>query len=96
MSVTANIHDAKTTLSKLIERAMAGEEVIIARAGKPMVRLTPVQPPKPKGRKRGILGAMKGEFKLQPGWDSAEIDKEIEEIIYSKRLPGEYGGVAEE
>ena len=66
MAVTANIHEAKTTLSKLIERALAGEEVIIAKAGKPLVHLTPVKA-KPSGRKRGILGAMQGEFKLQPG-----------------------------
>lgn len=96
MTVTANIHEAKTTLSKLIERALAGEEVIIAKAGKPLVHLTPVSAAKPSGRKRGILGAMKGEFDLQPGWDSPELDKEIEDIIYSKRLYGEHGGVAEE
>ncbi len=34
-----NIHDAKTHLSKLIEQALAGEEIIIAKAGKPLVRL---------------------------------------------------------
>lgn len=96
MSVTANIHEAKTTLSKLIERALAGEEVIIAKAGKPLVHLTPVKPAAEPGRKRGILGAMKGEFQLQPGWDAPDLDKEIEDLIYSKRLHGEYGGLAEE
>lgn len=39
----ANIHDAKSQLSKLIERAMEGEEVIIAKAGQPMVRLVPIR-----------------------------------------------------
>ena len=39
----ANIHDAKSQLSKLVERAMGGEEVIIAKAGTPMVRLVPIQ-----------------------------------------------------
>ena len=39
----ANIHEAKTQLSKLVERALEGEEVIIARAGKPMVRLVPIR-----------------------------------------------------
>jgi prevent-host-death family protein len=39
----ANIHEAKSQLSKLVERALEGEEVVIARAGKPMVRLVPVQ-----------------------------------------------------
>lgn len=40
----ATIHEAKTHLSKLIQKALAGEEVIIARAGKPVVRLVPVDP----------------------------------------------------
>ena len=38
----ANIHEAKSQLSKLIEHAMSGEEVIIAKAGQPMVRLVPI------------------------------------------------------
>lgn len=95
MTVTANIHEAKTTLSKLIQRALDGEEVIIAKAGKPLVHLAPIKPSGGSG-KRGILGAMRGEFGLQSGWDSPEIDKEIEDLVYAKRLHGEYGGVAEE
>ncbi len=39
----ANVHEAKTNLSKLIEQALNGEEVIIAKAGKPLVRLVPVR-----------------------------------------------------
>jgi prevent-host-death family protein len=39
----ANIHEAKSQLSKLVEHAMNGEEVIIAKAGQPMVRLVPIQ-----------------------------------------------------
>ena len=42
--VVANIHQAKTNLSRLIEQAEAGEEVVIARNGKPAVRLTPIEP----------------------------------------------------
>jgi len=38
-----NIHQAKSQLSKLVERALQGEEVVIARAGKPLVRLVPVR-----------------------------------------------------
>lgn len=52
-----NIHDAKTHLSKLIERASRGEEVIIARAGKPVARLTALEPVE-HGRR---FGAMKGK-----------------------------------
>lgn len=40
-----NIYEAKTTLSSLVDRAARGEEVVIARAGKPMVRLVPVEAP---------------------------------------------------
>jgi prevent-host-death family protein len=50
-----NIHRAKTTLSELILKAEAGEDVVIARAGKPVVRLVPVQPHSPKKRKAGAL-----------------------------------------
>ena len=42
MSITVNIHEAKTHLSRLLARASAGEEIIIAKAGKPMAKLVPV------------------------------------------------------
>ena len=51
-----NIHAAKTNLSKLIEKAEAGEEVVIARNGKPACKLTPVEPPhRPSARRRAPL-----------------------------------------
>ncbi|MDA2930253.1 type II toxin-antitoxin system Phd/YefM family antitoxin [Acidobacteria bacterium AH-259-O06] len=40
-----NIHQAKTHLSRLLARVVAGEEIVIAKAGKPIARLVPVQPP---------------------------------------------------
>lgn len=54
----ANIHEAKSRLSKLIERAMSGEEVIIAKAGQPMVRLVPIQvedTPRLGGQWKGLV-----------------------------------------
>lgn len=52
-----NIHEAKTTLSQLVEAAEAGEKVILARAGKPVAELVRVQ------LRRGIrLGVLKGMF----------------------------------
>ncbi len=39
-----NVHEAKTQLSKLLERIQAGEEIVIARAGVPVARLTPFEP----------------------------------------------------
>ena len=41
---TVNIQEAKTHLSRLLERVVAGEEVVIARAGKPVARLVPIEP----------------------------------------------------
>ena len=81
MAAIANIHDAKTNLSKLIERALAGEEVIIAKAGKPLVRLQPIEVAKPNGR-RGILGSMRGKITFADDWDSPETNAEIERLCY--------------
>ena len=53
-----NIHEAKTHLSRLLRRVTAGEEIVIARAGKPVARLVPVaEPPRPRelGRDRGKI-----------------------------------------
>jgi prevent-host-death family protein len=47
---TVNLYDAKTNLSKLVERAAAGEEIVIAKAGKPKAKLVPYQPPRKKRR----------------------------------------------
>ena len=53
---TFNIHEAKTNLSKLVERVEAGDEIVIARAGKPAVRMVPLAP------KRKIkFGVLKSE-----------------------------------
>jgi len=55
MSEVVNIYEAKANLSKLIERATSGEDIVIARAGKPLVRLTPVAPIGPR-----VPGLLKG------------------------------------
>jgi prevent-host-death family protein len=57
MADTVNISDAKTHLSKLVDRAAAGEEIVIAKAGKPKAKLVPYQPPRKKRRfGRNLLG----------------------------------------
>lgn len=63
---TINIHAAKTHLSHLIEEAMAGEEIIISKAGKPMVRLEPVK----KKSIRGTLGMWKGKAWISDDFDA--------------------------
>ena len=50
-----NLHDAKTHLSRYVDQAVAGEEVVIARAGKPLVRLVPVAQELPPRRLGGFL-----------------------------------------
>jgi prevent-host-death family protein len=60
MSRTVNIHEAKTHLSRLVEEAAGGDEVIIARAGRPVARLVPLER-KPKPKKLGLL---KGQFRV--------------------------------
>jgi prevent-host-death family protein len=53
MTEIVNLYDAKARLSHLIDRATAGEEIVIGRAGKPLVRLVPVDPRRP--REPGLL-----------------------------------------
>lgn len=48
MTETVNIYDAKTQLSRIVDRVAAGEEILIARAGKPVARLLPVEDAKPR------------------------------------------------
>jgi prevent-host-death family protein len=55
-----NIHEAKTGLSKLVERAEAGEEIVIARAGTPVAKLVALRP----GRARRRLGLLDGKFTI--------------------------------
>jgi prevent-host-death family protein len=69
---TVNIHFAKTNLSRLIERAERGEEITIARAGKPVAILTAVRP-----AQRRKLGALRDEFDFPPAMFSPELDREI-------------------
>jgi prevent-host-death family protein len=75
-----NIHEAKTHLSRLLERVAIGEEVIIAKAGKPVAKLVPI-----KGEKRNFkFGSAKGDFVVPE--DFNEPDPEIEDLFY-KPLP---------
>ena len=64
---TVNIYEAKTSLSKLVERVEAGEEVIIARGGKPVARLTQLVATKRKIR----FGLLKNKVKIAKDFDAA-------------------------
>jgi len=67
-TTTVNIHEAKTHLSKLLARVEAGEEITLARAGKPIARLGPVPPPRRRrpGRFKGMFGNLTTEEALAP------------------------------
>lgn len=71
------MHEAKTHLSRLVERAAAGEEITIARAGKPIARLVGYEERRPR-----TLGLLKGQIRLSPDWDSDEVNEEIARTFY--------------
>ena len=83
-----NIHDAKTRLSELIAEVENGGEVVIARAGKPAVRLVKVEPERQVLRKGGRL---KGQIWYAPDYDKAdeEILRDFEESINAPLFPDE-------
>lgn len=66
MVVTVNIHEAKTQLSKLIDRAVKGEAFVIAKAGKPLVRVTALDAPTTPQR----LGFLVGEIEVPDDFDT--------------------------
>ncbi len=73
-----NIHEAKTHLSRLVEKAAAGEPFVIAKAGKPLVKVVPLDiPEKPKSRRLGFLA---GQIKVPDDFDDMFVD-EIEEMF---------------
>jgi prevent-host-death family protein len=76
MTTTLNLYQAKTQLSKLVERAAAGEEIVIAKAGKPMARLVALES---RGRPRNF-GALKGQIWMADDFD--ELPKDILDAFY--------------
>ena len=71
-----NMHEAKTKLSKLVDAAISGEKVIIAKAGKPLVQLVPCKP-----NVERVFGALKGEIKISSDFDSLSTNDEISDLF---------------
>jgi prevent-host-death family protein len=87
---TVNIQAAKTHLSRLVEEAAAGEEIVIAKAGKPLVKLTPFAPAQAE-RKLGFLAGK--------GWEAPDCwaeDSETEALFYGSPVEPPAMRVAEE
>jgi prevent-host-death family protein len=78
---TVNIHEAKTQLSKLVDQASKGEPFIIAKAGKPLVKVIPVDAPTPRKVQR--LGFMSGQIAIPEDFDTMG-STEIAQIFEGK------------
>ena len=70
MTITVNVHEAKTHFSKLLARVGLGEEVIIAKAGKPVARLIPFAE---KARPR-TAGSASGKLVVMPNFDASLLE----------------------
>jgi len=79
-----NVHHAKTHLSKLIAAVENGEEVIIARAGKPAVKLV-VVPVESKKSRRHLLGSGIGKLWMADDFDSAETKQQISDLFHETK-----------
>lgn len=75
-----NIHEAKTHLSRLVEQAAEGEAFVIAKAGKPMVRVVPLENAAAKAPPRRF-GFLRGQLKVPADFDSMG-EKEIEKLFH--------------
>lgn len=81
--LTVNIHEAKTRLSELIARAVKGESFIIAKAGKPLVKVVPIEGEVKDKPSR--IGFAKGMFSVPDDFDTM-FDKEIQEMFEESRI----------
>ena len=71
--MTVSVHAAKTQLSKLLDLIEEGEEVVIARHGRPVARLV-----RANSSKKPQLGAMRGEISWEEGWERAMTAEETD------------------
>jgi prevent-host-death family protein len=80
---TVNIHEAKTHFSRLVERAAAGEEIIIARSGKPVARLVPLE----DVEKPRVFGRMRGKIRVADDFDAPLPDEILDRFENSAIFP---------
>jgi prevent-host-death family protein len=80
MSESVNVYEAKTHLSQLLDRAAAGEEIVIARAGRPVARLVALAEP---GTQRRKPGGWRGKVSIAPDFD--ELPGEVEAAFLGER-----------
>jgi prevent-host-death family protein len=68
-----NIHEAKTNLSRIIERVEHGEEIVISRAGHPVAKVIPLS----RRINRSARGSLAGQLVITDDWDSTEVNEAI-------------------
>ena len=73
MTELVNVHAAKTHLSRLLERVEAGEEITLARAGRPIAKLVPYR----ARRQPRVAGSLRGKIWIAPDFDAPEVNDEI-------------------
>ena len=71
MAINVGMHEAKTTLSRLVDAAQAGEEVVITRSGTPVARLEPIRP---AAARVSLFGVLKGQIKMADDFDELPED----------------------
>ncbi len=86
MAEVINIHQAKTTLSRLVQRVEAGEEVVIGRAGRPVAKLVPYRSERPTRRR---LGRLRGKIVVHGDFDAD--NREIQRLFEEGALSPEEG-----
>jgi prevent-host-death family protein len=79
MSKTVNIHEAKTHLSRLVDQAAAGNEIVIAKAGKPMARLGPIT----AASQTKKLGLLKGRLPVPENFN-APLDRKTLRLLQGR------------
>lgn len=87
MAKSVNIYDAKTRLSELVDRAAAGEEIVIAKAGKPVARRVPL-----RVRER-TPGRGAGKIEIAPDFDSPLTEDQLREFAENLTFAGESGAM---
>lgn len=75
MAKSVNVHEAKTHLSRLLERVEAGEEIVIARAGRPVARLLPAGPVEAR-----VPGSARGQVTIRDDFDAPLPDELLEDF----------------
>jgi prevent-host-death family protein len=80
MTASVNVYEAKTHLSQLLDRAAAGEEIVIARAGRPIARLVALSGASSRGR---VPGAWRGNVSIADDFD--ELPAEMDEAFRGQR-----------